>query len=803
MSALLVELRHAVRSIFARPAFAGLVVLVLSVGLGCVLFVLSVINGVVLMPLPFADSERLYAVGKTNVENGVEATPGADLLDWRERLSGTAEVAGYQSTTVNLSGDQRPERVDGGLITANLWSLLGVQPAIGRSFSAQDDQPGNALTTILSDALWKSRYNADPNIVGRVIRANARSATVIGVMPPRFDFPFKDVLWLPAQIRRDVPREEIGQFDAVLRLAPGAGPSTVQATVDAWLADKARQQPDTYRNVKISVIPFGQHVIRPQTQALLDLMLGAVALVLLIACANAASLLLSQTLSRGRELAVRVALGAGRARLALHLLSQSMLLAAIACGLGLVFAHLADIWLLDVLANGGDSLPYWTSLGIDARLLALAVAVSALTGLLTGLLPALRVSSSAVPPVLRDGDRASSSRGFTRVSRWLVTGEVALSCVLLISTGMVLRGVLALNRFDLGFDTGHLLTARLALFEDAYPSGAAQVRLFERLIERLRAEPGIVAATTSSALPGFLSEAHAVQADGAGAGDQGYPTARFGATDDHFIETYGVTLQAGRYFDTRDAADGDRVAVVDTTFAERFWPNEPALGKRFTLDPDDKAAQHLTIVGVIAPLHLSQAIVARSPNVFVPLRQHPERHVSIAVRTRADPLAFAPRLSALMQEIDPDTPLYWVRSMDRVIELGNNGVAVVAQIFGAFGVIALLLAAAGLYGVIAFTVSNRTREIGVRRALGAPDARVLRNLLARSGWQVALGLAIGLALGMPAARLLAAQMSGAVAVEPSILLAALLTLLLSAMLAAWLPARRALAIDPVVALRNE
>jgi predicted permease len=802
---LLQELRYALRSVLARPAFAGLVVLVLSLGLGCVLFALSLINGAIWPPLPFRQPENLVAAGKLRASTDREIDPvaGADLLDWRERLAPLADVAGYQGVTVNLSDAQRPERVEGAVITANLWDLLGVQPALGRAFAPADDEPGAARTVILSDALWKSRYDADPAIVGKQIRANAQTATVVGVMPPRFDFPFKNVLWLPAQIRRDAARDEMVSFDVVARLHQGASAGAVQAALDGWLADKVAQQPDAWRGVRLDVMPLELRLIRSNTRALMNLMLGAVLFVLLIACANAANLLLAKTLARSQELAVRLALGAGRARLVVHLLSQSAVLTALACALGLLFAHYADVWLLGVLDRGGDALPYWASLDLDARMLLLAVAASAVTALLTGLLPAWRVSRSALNPVLRDGGRTGSAGGFGRISRWLVTGEVALSCVLLIGTGVLLRGVHLLGRTDFGFHTDHLLTARIALFEQAYPTADSQLQLYERLTAAVRGQADVADATVASALPAFLSEDRSVLPEGMTVGAAGYPGVHYGATDDRFAAVYGATLSSGRWFDAGDRADGSRVAVVDTTFAERFWPGESALGKRFTLDPEAKDATPLTIVGVIAPLHLRSAADARAPDVLVSLRQFPQRYVSLAVRTLGDPDAFAPRLAAIMREVDADTPLYWLRSMDEVIRLGNSGTLVVTQIFSAFGVLALVLAGAGLYGIVAFNVGQRTREIGVRRALGAPDRRVLRSLLARNGLEVGLGLAIGLGCGIPCARLLAAEMQGASSLEPGIFVVALATLAAAALLAAWLPARRALRIDPTEALRHE
>ncbi|HET7924450.1 MAG TPA: FtsX-like permease family protein, partial [Rhodanobacteraceae bacterium] len=403
-----------------------------------------------------------------------------------------------------------------------------------------------------------------------------------------------------------------------------------------------------------------------------------------------------------------------------------------------------------------------------------------------------------------DGARSVAGGAFARVSRVLVVAEIALSCLLLISVGTMVRGVAALDRFDFGIDTNHLLTARVALFPSRYPTGAEQVRLFEKLVDRVRADPDVAAAGAGTVLPARVSFMHDVIASGTEPpADHTAPVASYGAVDDGFLAAYGIALQEGRFFDTRDTADGDRVAVVDRLFAERFGGGDSVIGKRFRLDPSDPNGATVTVVGVTGRLTLNQPADTPAPTMLVPLRQDPGRIVSLAIRTRGDPAAFAPRLAKIMREVDADTPLYWVRGYGAIIESVTYGERVIAQWFGAFGLVALLLAGAGLYGVMAFSVSQRIREIGVRRALGAPDARVLRSLFARSIVQLFIGLAIGLALGIPFTNALTGWLTSIERQSAGVVAVALAVLVGAALLATLIPARRALRVDPMVALRYE
>ncbi|HET6546624.1 MAG TPA: ADOP family duplicated permease [Rhodanobacteraceae bacterium] len=803
MSAVFHEIRNAARGIAARPAFPALIVGVLGAGLACVLFTLVFLNGLVWKPLPFAQPQQLLHLGLGEIERPDQLGDIAerDVFALRQRLAGIADVAGYIGGTINLSDGDKPERYDGTLVSTNLMRVLGVAPELGRGFQDADGRKGAAPTVVLSDALWRSRYNADPAIIGRQVRVNAHAATVVGVMPPDFSFPARQVIWIPANLDADATRDDGNDLAVIARRHADTTMAAVRTALAAWQADTAREAPNYFHDRKIGAEPMTYLIVDRKTRGVLDVMLLAVILVLLVACANAANLLLTRTLARRQELAVRAALGASRGRLIVHLLSQSMLLACAACAIALPVGWLGAQWIDRVFRASDEGPPHWMHFGLDGRMIAFAVIAALLTGLITGLLPALR-AGSGVNDALRDDSRAVAGGAFARVSRVLVIGEIALSCVLLVSAGVMVRGIGHLQNEDFGIRQDGLLTARVGLSETQYTTGARRVDAFKRLGERLRAEPGVVDAAVGTTLPGLISDHRRVARDGAATDDIG--TAIYtGAVDDHFAATYRLTLEHGRLFNDADRADTTPVAVVDDTFVEHFGDGKPVLGRRFRLDPSDPEGTTVTVVGVIKRIQLDDLDDPAWPALLVPLAQNPARFASLAIRTRGAPAAFAPRLAAIVKQVDPDAPAYWVRTYEQVIVQATFAERVLAQLFMLFGLIALFLAAAGLYGVIAFGVRQRTREIGVRRALGAPAGRVLRNLLGRGAWQVALGLAIGLALAWPFAGLLVRPMNGFDPADPDVYVAVFGTLALVALIAILVPARRALAIDPVIALRHE
>ncbi len=807
MQTLLIESKHALRSIAAQPWFSALVVGVLGVGLACVLYTLVMIDGVYWRPLPFADAGQLYQVGVAVPDQARDALDGfsdADLIELQRRLDGKADLAGFYTGTINLSDLDRPERYDGAFVSANLLRVLGATPLLGRAFVAGDDRPGAAATVLLSYSVWKNRYAGAADIVGRQVRVNAQPATVIGVMPQNFSFPVREAIWVPAALRKGMPRGGQNDYDAVARLPAGVEPAAIQPLLDGWLADAAHKEPEAFRNARIASRPLSTYFTDAPTRAIFGSMFIAVLMLLLLACANVANLLLTRTLARRQELAVRVALGANRTRLAIHLLAQSLLLSLFACLLAWPLVQFGVAATLASFEGTGEGPPQWMRFDLDWHFALAAAGAACLTALAVGVLPALRAGGAADVGALRDTTRSVGGRAFARLSRALVVGEIALSCALLISAGMLVRGIAALDHSDLGVsDEKALLTARVALFESNYPNGAEQARFFDRLTARLRDEAGVVDAAAGSALPGYYSLTREVLAEGETAGDAALPRVQFGAVDAHWLDTFGVRLLEGRGFDARDRADAPAVAIVDAKFAERFGQGRSVLGRRFRLDPRDAASPTFSVIGVTPTILLDAPNDVRRPAVLVPLLQQPGRFAYLAVRTRAAPAAFATRLADDVRAVDADTPAYWVRTYEDILRVASFGHRVVARLFLIFGAIGLLLAAAGLYGVVAYAVGQQTREIGVRRALGASARAILVRVLARSGVQVVLGLGIGLALGLPLALQLAPALGRFNALDPLVLCGVPLVLLLAAFVAMLVPARRALGVDPLVALRHD
>lgn len=803
MNAILLEMRDAARGLLAKPGFSILVVSVLASGLACVLFMMVMIHGLVIRPLPFPAPEQLLHLGflKTDRPDRLSDVSTHDLLAWQRRLHEIADVAAYQQQTINLSDENRAERYAGASISTNLLRVLGVQPQLGRTFADADGMPGAENTVVLSDAVWRQRYNADPAIIGRLIRMNAENARVIGVMPLDFSYPAKEMLWTPARLDPGATREDGGDWVVVARQRAAASEPSLRAALDSWYADAKAESPRYFEMRSVDFEPLAEQIISRNTRQIFNVMLAAVVLVLLVACANAANLILSRTLARRQELAVRSALGASRLRLVAHLLSQSLLLSGIAAAIALPLGWAAADWVDRVFRSSEEGPPHWMHFGVNAQLIGFSVLAALLTGLLTGILPALRAGSD-VNTTLRDDSRSVAGGAFARISRSLVVAEVAVSCVLLVAAAVMVHGIDQFESGDFGIHSDKLLTARIGLSDKKFPTVDAQLAVFDRLVEKLRSEPGVIDAAVGTTLPGLLASDRRVLRDGAGA-DDAQTVVYSGSIDDRFASTYGLGLEEGRFFNASDRTDSPQVAVVDRTFAERLGNGESVLGRRFRLDADSPEGDTVTIVGVIKRLQLDDLDDAIRPALLRPLRQEPERFVSLAMRTEADPLSFAPRFNEILREVEPDTPAYWVRGYDQVIREATFGQHIMARLFLVFGGISLFLAGAGLYGVIAFSVRQRTREIGVRRALGAPTGRILADLLGRSSWQIGLGLVIGLALAWPFARALTSSLNGFSADDPQVYLLVLGILVIAALIAILIPAHRALRVDPLVALRHE
>ena len=799
------DIRQTWRALALQPGNSLFTILVLALGLAGVIGMLSILKSMVWDPLPFPNAAQVQTVGWRDLANSgsnLRALDADQFLDWQDRFKGKAELAGVGQATVNLGTDEGVERLEGAFVTHNLFPMLGVTPVLGRNFSLEDDQPGAPPVVILSNQVWRTRFASNTAIIGTQVRANAEPATVVGVMPPDFSFPLRETVWLPAQVVRAPTAPPDRELKAFARTLDSDTPVTIHTILESWLADQITVDAARWSGVEVDAEPMAMLYADRETRMLLNLMLACVALVLLVACANAANLMLVRTMARSRDLALRLTLGASRSRVGFYLLGQSLTLTLVATAIALPLAHWGVDWVINSYAGTDDGPPPWVTASLEPSLTAVALLIALITAAIVAVLPVLRLRVNALGASLRDGGRAVSGGGLGKLSRVLVAGQLAMTCVVLLATLVIVRGVDSLSKTDLGINPDHLLTARIALFPQLYPEDAETVGFFERLTTTLREQPEVLSVGAGTSLPGLTAGTERVLAEGHESAHDKGQVARYAAVDSGFVPTYGIDLHAGRNFDTRDTTESDPVVIVDDRFAENLFAGADPIGRRVRIPAEGEDARWHTVIGVVENLQLEDPGDPALPNVLVSLTQSPARFVSVVMRTRANPEAFKTRFLELLRQQDPDTPAYWLRTYDEVMRVAMVGERVVSGMFSAFGLVALVLSAAGLYGLIAQLVSQRTREIGVQRALGAPNASVLRRLLSQTMGQVLVGLVVGVALAIP----FADKLSNTLTDLPTdnwgvpILVLMLITVSIAATL---LPARRALAVDPTVALRDE
>ncbi len=800
------ELRLALRSLRKSPGHAILTTMILACGLGLTLLMFSAINAYVLKPLPFPDSQQIVRLSLADKENDNKPVPYLDLLDWRERQTGFTGLAGFYTGTVNLSGTDRPVRFEGGFVTANVFEVLGVVPALGRAFLPGEDQPGAPLVVVLGHDLWRNQFAADPKVVGTTVRANGEQAEVVGVMPPGFAYPAGQDVWLPLRLdRSELERGKDFYLAAIGRVRDGVSISGARAELVTISQELGRLYPETNSDTIALVEPLAYQYVDLEMRLILFAMFGSVILVLVIACANVANLLFVRFASRQREIATRAALGADRWQLIAPILAECLVVSGTATLLGLALAQSGASFVFEFLRANWDDQPFWADIAIDWRSVVFAAVAALLTTLLAGLVPALRSCSIPVSPVLRSGGRGPGGSPLGRMSRSLVVIEIALSCVVLICAGLMVRSVVNLNEVELGANTERVLSGRIGLFESVYPEPEDRLRLYEALTERLVGLPGVEAATLSTSLPGTFTNGafFTLEGEEAAAAAEGPSFSFYTMVAPDYFDFFKVPILAGRGLSPGDGRDNQLVAVVSDRFADRLGGANGAVGQRFRLDGTDGEGEWITIVGVVPTVIQSGARAPVRPTLYVPLAQADTRFVSIALRTAGDPLGHAELLQKTVMELDPDLPVYWLQTLDQWVENARFIPRFLATMFTLFAVAGLALAAAGLYGVLAFTVVVRTQEFGVRLALGATGKEIV-GLLARQGaFQLAIGLGCGMVMATGFARLLAGELFGVKPFDLGTFVLVAGVLALTATLASLLPARRALGVDPATALRYE
>jgi predicted permease len=809
MENLLKDIRIAVRALVRKPGFALIAVLALSLGIGLTTSMFSIVRGVVLRGLPFEEPERIMALLRHNPLEGQTrlAVLVHDFFDWRERQTTFESLAAFQGGNVNLSGgNDRPEQFFGAFITPNTFSLLRVGPILGRNFQEEDAVPGAPPVIMLSYSLWRDRFAEDAEVMGQTVRVNGEQTTIIGVMPERFEFPVNQKLWLPLKV--DPLEFERGQgpaFFAFGRLNDGVPVERARAEFAAIARQLEAEYPQTNTGMGVIINPYVYEIIGYQTPPFLYTMLGAVSLVLVIACANVANLLLARAATRSKDVAIRTAMGASRRRVIFQLLAESFVLSVAGAVVGIGIAQVGiELFnrALNVLPQG---LPFWLVITIDPTVVLFVVGLTLAAGLLSGVLPALQASGTDVNAALKDESRGASSLRIGRLSKTLVVAEVAFSCALLVGAGLMVKSVVNLRTIDLGFAKEDVLTTQVALPDSDYPDPASRTRYFEELLTRLEAKPGVLSAAAATDLPvtGFGNTTFGIEGESYET-RQDYPRTRLAVITPNFFETIDVGVLQGRGFGQQDNADGLPVALVNESYVTRFFADEDPLGTRIRLRRQNVDEAWLTIVGIVPDLYLRQGFNPLTPEaVYIPFAQTGPQSASLVIRAQGDPLALTSVVRDEVAASDPDLPVFLTNTMQQNIDDANWFFGVFGTMFSIFGFVALFLAAIGLYGVMSFSVSRRTHEVGLRIALGARPSNVIRLVLRQGLLQLGIGLGFGLALAAGTSRLLGIMLFEVSPIDPAVFALIVAVLVAAGVLASLVPARRATRVDPMIAMRAE
>jgi predicted permease len=806
MEALWQDLRFGARTLLKNPGFAAVAILTLALGTGATSAMFSFLYAVVLRPLPYHEPERLVSVfgHRSGRDMGVTAP---DYLDWRASATSFEQLAAAAGTTVNLTGHGEPERVVAARASGNYFEALGVPPAHGRGFLWSDEPHGAPRVVVLGYGLWRRRFGTDPGIVGQTTAINGEPHTVLGIMPPELTLRTTGAqLWLPLNL---TPRELESTGSRFLTVIGRMGPGVTadQAQAELAVIAKGLEKVRPHSNIDVTARVRGLHErVVAQVQDPAFILLGAVGFVLLIACGNVANLLLARATVRQHEISVRAALGASRSRVARQLLTESALIGLVGGAVGLALAY----WTAELFKGLlPEDIPRLQETRVDAVVLGFTLAISLAASLLFGVAPALEASRSSVQNTLREESRSSGGVRRRRLSSTVVAAEIALALVLLVAAGLLLRSFVRLQRVDLGFNPANLLTVRMSLPEGRYGAAAQVAAFYQELAERVRRQRGVTTAAVASHAPlaggGFNISMSIEGRTQPAPGEDTMVFLRF--VSPGFFPTLGVRITRGRDFARDDRANAPAVAIVNQTAVRRYWPDEDPIGQRFSLD-DDRGL--MEIVGVVADVKHFGLAQSSEPEVFVPLPQATlmhwqwlERSMIVLARTSGEPEAAAGAIREAVWTVDDQLPLYNVRSMEQLRAEATGDERVGLVLLGTFGAMALVLATIGVYGVMSFMVGGRSREIGIRLALGADPGDVLRMVLRHGARLTAAGVFIGLIAAFALTRVMQGVLFETPPTDPVTFATFGTVIALAAMLACFVPARRATRVDPVSALRAE
>jgi len=800
------DFAYAVRQLVRTPVFTGIATLTLALGIGATTAIFSAVQSVVLRPFPFAHPERVVSVTERWQGSEGDVSDG-NFVDWHARQTAFEQLAAQQFTDFTLADATSADRLTGALVTRDFFAVFGVQPALGRTFRAEEDEPGADGVVVLSDALWRTRFGGDPRVIGQDVRLNGRSRIVIGVMPPGFDPTTSgEQLWVPAAFTPERKAQHDEHHNKVFGLLkPGASLAPARAELNAIQRELNARYPNKNGTRTVSVRPFGQVIVGDYRERLL-VTLGAVGFVLLIACANVANLLLARGAARAKELAVRIALGASRGRIVRQLLTESAVLGLSSAGLGLACAY-GSMKMLVAAAPAG--IPRLGDTRVDLAVLAFAVTVALVSSAVFGLVPAVRASKQDVQSTLREGGRGAGALR-DRVRQGLVVAEVALACTLLAGAGLLVRSALYLQQVKPGFDPRGVVTARVALPEVQYRDPARALQAFHALTERLATLPGVEAASLASTAPlvGF-DFTHGITVEGQPPTDLEHTiqaASRFMVPG--YLATVRIPLVRGRDFTRADMAGAQRVAIVSETFARRAWPNADPIGKRFTCcDGGSDDPRWKTVVGVAGDVRSDGPTAGFQPEFYIPLDQMPVqawdwtgRTMTIVARVvdenDARAAATLVAIRAAVRTVDPGIPVYRMRPMRDLVRGATAEARFNTLLLGLLGAVGLVLAMVGIYGVVSYVVAQRTMEVGIRLALGASPGNVLRLFALQGARPILLGIGVGTVLALVTTRLLRTAVYGVSLNDPTAMASAAAMLFVAGMAAALVPARRATRVDP-------
>jgi len=801
---MLADLRQAFRTLTSSKGFSLLIVVVLAVGISANTAMFSIVNGVLLKPLPFFSADRLVSV-ETTTRGEPENTSYPDFVDWRAQTSSFDALAVYASTGATLTGVGEATGLEALVVSPELLSMLGVRPLRGRVFTADDDKPGAPRTAIIAESVWEAHFSRDETIIGRTITLSGDAFTVVGIMPAGFEFPFDaedtTLVWMPVRASRFsaswAEQRNASFLHGIGRLKTGVPLATAQADLSTIAAQLATQY-QRNQNRGVVVRPYRDVLVKDYRLGLIVL-LSAVAAVLLIACANVANLLLARGSARRRELAVRTALGASRGRILRQLIAESVLLAAIG-GLG---GALLALWGIEALVRMSPlQIPRLHSVQVDRIALLFTAVISMATGVVSGLVPAFQLSRANPTESLKDGERGGSAAAGARTRQALVVAEMAISLVLLVAGGLLARSLIALQRVNPGFVTERALAMQIGLPGARYPDQDSMRRFYQRLHDEARALPGVSGAAISTTMPlsgsdigvGFTIEGRPA--------DPGTRTSAvyFGISPEYF-STMGIPLLRGRAFTERDAAGAPDVLIINDTFAAKYFPNEDAIGKRVTIGYNKTGPRE--VIGIVGGVKNGALTDTATSQMYTPFDQTPWPFLTALVRTTAAPETVAASMRAMMARLDPLESAGELKTLDQYVARSIATPRFTAFLVGGFAVFAVLLAGFGLFSVMAYAVTQRRREFGIRMALGAQPRDVRGMVVGQAVRTGAIGIVVGLTAAFAATRVLSGLLFGVGATDPTTFAGVCATLVGVLLAAAYLPARRATRVDPMSALRTE